>query len=512
MADDQFLIGIDMGTGGARAGVFDTSGKLRGAHTVEWKTNFPSPGRAEQDPDEWWKCTTAAVKGAMEKAGASPDAVAGISYDCTASTVIAMDANNRHLRPALLWMDVRSTAQSDRLYATGDPALKYCGMGPVSPEWGMPKSMWIKENEPDLFAKAKVIGDETDWLTFKLTGEWTMSISHASAKYFWDKEWPTSFYAKVDAEDILDKFPKNLQPLGAKVGELTQEAASEMGLTAGTPVVQGGVDAYIGAVGLGMVEPGTLALITGSSHVIVGQFDEPIYGSGWWGTFTDAVIPGQYTIDAGQISTGSVVAWFKNTLAMKAQAEAKERGCDPYDVLNEMAAEVPIGCEGLVMLDHFQGNRAPYSDPRSRGVFWGLSLAHTEGHMYRAILEGICYGTENLLRVMRAHGLHPKQMVISGGATRSKLWTQMHADVSNMPLVLTDVTEGPIMGSAMLAGVGAGVFKDLPEASHAMVHTVDVVEPNKEAHEAYQFNQQAYIDTYPVMQGLLNKMSRHLFG
>lgn len=319
-----------------------------------------------------------------------------------------------------------------------------------------------------------------------------------------------SLYEKAGAADVLDKFPKTMLPLGAKVGGLSLAAANDLGLKRGTPVAEGCIDAYAGAIGLGVVEPGKMALITGSSHVMIGQSRTPLHAKGLWGSFTDAVIPGEYTVEGGQSSTGSVVAWFKNTLAKKAWEIARETGRDPYEVLNEEAARIDIGSEGLVLLDHFQGNRAPYSDARSRGVFWGLSLGHTEFHMYRAILEGICFGTESIFQTMRDNGYPPEQVVVSGGPAKSEFWMQMHADVSNLPMAFTRNTEGPILGSAMMGGVAAGIFADLPDAASAMVHTIKEIQPNPEAHEAYKYNYQAYLDTYPAMKQLMNEMVRHL--
>ena len=508
MSEGPFLLGIDMGTGGARAGVFSTTGTLKGVGTAEWDTHYPRPGRAEQSPEDWWSAIVTAVRQAVDTAGVPADAIAGISVDSTSATVVAVDANDQPLRPAMLWMDVRAIEQAEALRATGDPALKYSGHGPVSAEWGAPKLIWIRDNEPEVFRDAKVITDCTDWLIHRLTGEWTISTCHAAAKYFYDGDtggWPTSLYEKAGASEVLDKFPSRMLAPGELVAELAPNAAEDLGLRAGTPVAEGIIDAYAGAIGLGVVSPGKLALITGSSHVMIGQSPTPLHAPGLWGTFTDAIITGEYTIEAGQASTGTIVNWFKNTLALKANQDS--RGA--YAALNEWAADIPIGCDGLVLLDHFQGNRAPYSDPRSRGIFWGLSLAHTEGHLFRAILEGICFGTENIFRAMRDNGYPPQEVVVSGGPTKSRLWMQMHADVSNVPLVFTNVTEGPIMGSAMLAGVGAGIFENLPAAAASMVQVVDVLEPDPTAHEEYQFNYKAYLDTYPAMKELMGRMSAH---
>lgn len=513
MAQGPFLLGIDMGTGGARAGIFDTQGKLKGTCATEWDTRFPHPGYAEQDPEQWWQCVTQAVKGAVANAGIAADQIAGIGVDSTSATVVAVDRNNQVLRPALLWMDVRAAEEADALAATGDPALKYSGFGPVSAEWGAPKSIWLRDNEPEVYEEAKIIADCTDWLINRLTGEWTMSLNHAACKYFYDSStggWPVSLYEKAGAKDILDKFPKTLLPLGTKVGGLSLSAANDLGLKRGTPVAEGCIDAYAGAIGLGVVRPGKMALITGSSHCMIGQSPTPVHGKGLWGSFTDAVIKGEYTLEGGQISTGSVVAWFKNTFAKKANQVALERGCDPYDILNEEAAKLPIGSDGLILLDHFQGNRSPYSDARSRGMFWGLTLSHTEFHLYRAILEGICFGSESIFQAMRENGYPLEQIVVSGGPAKSDFWMQMHADVSNTPMIFTDVTEGPMMGSAMMGGVAAGIFADLPEAADQMVNVVKQIDPNPAAHEEYAYNYQAYLDTYPAMKDLMNSMVRHI--
>jgi sugar (pentulose or hexulose) kinase len=194
---------------------------------------------------------------------------------------------------------------------------------------------------------------------------------------------------------------------------------------------------------------------------------------------------------------------------MKANEEAGKRGVDPYEILNEMARDIPIGSDGLVVIDYFQGNRTPHTDSLARGMMWGLSLGHTEAHMFRAIIEGICYGTEHIFRTMRGHDFEPRLNVVSGGPTKSELWMQMHADVANIPISLTRVPEGPVLGSAMLAAVGAGIYPDIQAAADSMVHVENTIEPNQEAHEAYKFYVDRYIETYPAMKDLMHKTVRH---
>ena len=295
MAEGPYLLGVDFGTGGVRVGVFDPEGTPLVITGREFGLRHPRPGWAEQDPDEWWDCLVAAAKSAVDESGVSAQEISGLSVDATSSTVLAVDDRGRHLRPAIMWMDVRASEQANRIAETGNNALKYNGYGPVSAEWGLPKALWIKEHEPEIYGEASHVCDCGDWLVNRLTGEWAASINFASSKYYYDRDeggFPESLYDAVDAGDLLQKFPQEVLDLGTAVGGLRKEAAEELGLKEGTVVAVGGVDAYVGALGLGVVEPGKLALITGSSHVMIGQTAEPIHDPGFLGRLHGRYDPG----------------------------------------------------------------------------------------------------------------------------------------------------------------------------------------------------------------------------
>src|SRR5918997_1032829 len=365
MAEGPYLIGIDGGTESVRVGIFDREGAPVVFSSEGYATEHPRPGWAEQNPDEWWSCLVAAVKGAMDESGVSPE--------CTSCTVVALDERDQVLRPAILWMDVRAADQASRIGETGDPALKYNGFGPVSAEWMPCKALWLKENEPDAYNNSARICEYTDWITHRLTGEWTASINNVSNRWYYDRNeggWPESLYEAVGLNDLLEKFPQDVLDLGTVAGELSKKTAEEMDLRPGIPVAQGGVDAYMAMIGMNVLE------------------------------------------------------------------EARKRDVDAYDVLNELARDVPVGSEGLVVLDYFQGNRTPYTDSEARGMMWGLSLSHGPGHVFRAILEGICCGTEHIFRTMKENDFEAKEIVAAGGPTESDLWMQMHADVSGLPISL----------------------------------------------------------------------------
>ena len=495
-----YVIGIDGGTESLRAGVFDTAGTPLAFATAAYETQFPQPGWAEQNPEDWWQAVGRAVRQAVTEAGVTASEVAAICVDTTCCSVVALGADDRPLRPALIWMDVRAAAETELVVATGDPALciNAGGAGPVSAEWMIPKALWLAHHEPANFEAAKTICEYQDYRNLRLTGRRAASINNASVRWHHLADrggYQPSLLAALGLEALLDKWPSDVLRLGEPVGGLTPDAAEHLGLPAGLPVAQGGADAFIAMIGLGVVKPGKMAFITGSSHLHLGLCEAPFHGPGIWGTYADAVMPGLHVVEGGQTSTGSVVAWFRRLLG-----EAVD-----YDTLNREAAALPPGSDGLVVQDHFQGNRTPHTDARSRGALAGLTLKHGRGHIFRAVLEGIAYGTELILETMRGNGYAPDELVIAGGATRSHLWMQIHADVSNLPLTLTRVPDAPTLGCAILAATAAGAFDSIEEASAAMVHVERQVTPNRQAHSAYRPHYEAYKRLYPALRDALHR-------
>jgi FGGY-family pentulose kinase len=515
MKSGPYFMGIDGGTESVRVGVFDQEGAPVGFASSIYALKHPRPGWAEQDPDEWWSSLVAAVKEVMSKNHIAREAIAGISLDATTCTVTVLDKYDRVLRPAIIWMDVRAADQARRVAKTGDAALKYNGFAQVSAEWMPCKALWLKENEPDIYHAATHICEYTDWMTHRLTGEWTASINIASLRWYYDRNnggFPASLYQAVELDDLLEKFPQKVLDMGTVVGGLSKKVAEELGLPPGIPVAEGGADSIVSTVGMNVLAPGTIALITGSSHAIFGESAEAIYGPGFFGAFTDAVVPGLYLVEGGQVSTGSIVKWFRDNFCGGLLEEARTQGISLYDLLNQRAENLPVGSDGLIVVDHWQGNRTPYTDSEARGIIWGLTLKHDTTHIYRAIVEGICYGTELIFRTLRKYGFQPQQIVACGGPLKSQLWMQIHADVSNLPITFTRVSEAAVLGSAILAAVGAGIYPNLQDAARSMVHTSHRIEPDQQRHKEYQFYVDKYIATYPQMRDLMHDVAQHVAG
>ncbi|MCO6449506.1 MAG: xylulose kinase [Caldilineales bacterium] len=510
---DPYVLGIDFGTESVRVGIFDLEGVPAVFASQPYPLRHPRPGWAEQTPDEWWQALVIATRRALSESGIPKEAIVGLGADCTSCTVVALDENFQPLRPAIIWMDVRAADQARRIAASGHSALKYNGYGNVSAEWLPCKALWIKENQPEIYRRAAHVGEFIDWLTHRLTGEWTASINNTAIRWYYDRAeggWPADFYEQIGLGDLLAKFPQRVLDMGEVAGSLLPEVAEELGLQPGIPVAEGGADAFVAMVGLDVLRPGKLAFITGSSHLHLGQSAKPLHAKGIFGAYTDAVLPGQYTVEGGQVSTGSVVKWFKDNFCGNEAALAAQRGVDIYTILAELANPIPPGSEGLIVLDYWQGNRTPYVDPEARGIIRGLSLKHTTGHLFRAIIEGIAYGTEHILRTFRRNGYVVEEMVAAGGPTQSDLWMQIHADVSHVPITLTTVPDGPALGSAILGAVAANLFADVQTAASQMVHVRRRIEPDPATHEAYQFYVKQYIDTYPPLQEMMQETARYV--
>jgi len=373
------VIGIDGGTESLRAFVIDLNGKVVASHATSYNTDFPATAQAEQSPQDWWQALGESVRGAVKKAGVAAEDVQALAFDGTCCTVVALDEQNTPLRPALLWMDVRAHAEADQVAQSGDAALRVNGNGedPVSAEWMIPKALWLKRNQPELFAKAARICEYQEYINLRLTGRYVGSLLTASIRWHYHAEsgFPISLLRALELEELQDKWPQEVISPGERVGGLTSEAAAHLGLPVGTSVAQGGADAMIGMIGLGVAAAGELAMITGSSHLHLGLSQQDVHKRGVFGSYRDAVYPGLNLLEGGQTSTGSVIAWFKRQFAAE----------QSFDELNAAAEKIPPGCEGVRALDHFQGNRTPYVDPLSRGALVGLSLNHTPAHVYRAI-------------------------------------------------------------------------------------------------------------------------------
>lgn len=494
-----YFLTADGGTESLRARIYDVAGNCVASKAVSYETTFSAGARAEQDPADWWSNFVAASRAAITEAGISGDQIAAIAYATTSCSVVALDENGDALRPALIWMDVRASDEAEAVLATGDPALGLngAGTGPVSAEWMLPKALWLKRHEPEVFDRAHRICEYQDFLTYKLTGDWAASLDNVGLRWHYrnrDGGWPGSLVRALGLDALLEKWPPRVVPPGEVIGTLTATAAVELGLPKSVKVVQGGADALIGMIGLGVAQPGQLALITGSSHLQFGVTEEALSAPGVWGAYADIVYPGRYIVEGGQTSTGSIINWL-----------GRLTGGHDFDALNEAAAALPPGSEGLIVQDHFQGNRTPYTDAHSRGAILGLTLAHEKHHLFRAIMEGISFGTKAILRAFGEAGYTATEITAGGGASASDLWMQIHADTSGLPIRIPASADAPCTGSAILAAHGAGHYASIDEGIAGMVRPGRLIEPIPANVAAYDALFEKYLSLYPAAKDVLSR-------
>ncbi len=508
----QYVMGIDFGTGGVRIGIFDLEGNEVIFRDEPFELITPKPGYAEQRPQDWWATLCLASNAAVRDSGINPGDIIGIGTDMTTCTMMFLDKEMNPLYNAIMWMDVRAADQAKRIAGCGHPVLRFNGFGNVSPEWMPCKTLWVKENLPDIYRKSSHILSCVDWLGYKLTGRIVKNLNDAAARWYYDSNnggWQADFFEATGLGDVMEKIPQEVLPMGDLLGLLIKEAALAMGLKEGTPVAVGGGDAFVAMLALGAVRPGKVALVTGSSHLFLFQSESPIHSSGLFGSFPNAVIPGLEMVEAGQSSTGSVVNWYKNKLCGMVGEQAEKEGLKVYDILNREAEKLPIGSEGLICLDYFQGNRTPYTDGQVRGMIGGLTLMHSPYHIYRALVESICYGTEVIFGNFEKNGMRPAEVYACGGAVKSRFWMQAHADVSNVPVNIPRVSEAPALGSAIMGAVVGGAYRDLVSASDHMVKIIDRIEPDRERHEEYKYYVNKYAQLYPMMAEWTHDLVEH---
>lgn len=507
----EYVLGIDAGTESVRAAIFDMQGNCVGFGTGSYPTFHKHPGWAEQDPRNWEEALVKAIQEAIQGSTVDPKNIRGVGVDGTSCTVLFLNKNGEPLRPAVMWMDVRAFKEAKEISKTKHRVLKYTGFSKISPEWFPCKVKWIKEHEPDVFENSSTIFEHTDWLVYKLTGRITANINTVTIRWLFDMReggYPQDFYELIGIGEIKDKIPREILKLGEQAGGLCREIAEQTGLEEGIPVAVGGADAYVATIGINALDVGKFALITGSSQLHIGLVNEEIHSPGIFGSFPDCLIPGEMVVEGGQISTGSVLKWFRDKLLPEyIMQDIRKSGKNAYEYLDEKVSKISPGSEGVLVLEHWQGNRTPWVDPTSRGVIRGLTLKHNALHVYRAILESVAFGTAVIFDNFSAKGIAIENIIACGGATQSDLWMQIHADAIDKPIVLTREPQAAALGSAILGAVAAGFYKSIREGASQMVSTKKTFRPNKQVHEVYKKLIREYVETYEALKDSSARMA-----
>lgn len=516
----NYFIGVDVGTGSARAGVFDENGRMTGCEKRDIRMWKPQPDFVEQSSADIWQSVCHCVKTAVKASGVSVADIKGLGFDATCSLVI-LDAQDAPVcatsgqpdeQNVIVWMDHRAILQAERINTTGHPVLKYVG-GIISPEMETPKLLWLKENNSRVWKNAARFFDLPDFLTWKATGDETRSLCSTVCKWTYlghegeGGRWDRDFFEKTGLGDLAEsdfqKIGKRVRPMGEAIGQgVSARAAADLGLNPGTAVGVSIIDAHAG--GLGMIgaefegrKPGAadmetrLALIGGTSSCHMAVSRKPVFIPGVWGPYFSAMVPGLWLSEGGQSATGALVDFaIRNHGASAELSElSAKQGCTPYEILNERLAQLAKAAgipesmltRELHVCPYFHGNRSPRANPNLRGMISGLKMSATLDDLaplYLATIQAIAYGTRHIIEEMNRCGYAIDTLFVCGGGTKNPVFMREHADITGCRLVLPREPEAVLLGAAILGAAASAKFASVSDAMAAMSHAGSIRKPD----------------------------------
>jgi xylulokinase len=493
------LLGIDVGTGGTRALLIDESGRVLASQTAEHQPfSSPQTGWAEQDPLDWWRACCTAVRHLLSASRIPGSQIAAVGFSGQMHGAVLLDATGEPLRPALIWCDQRSASEASELTEQiGEDRVIAYTCNPALTNFTLTKLLWVRKHEPQLFEKFRTLQLPKDYVRFRLTGDYAMDMADASGTLLldvahrrWSKEMAEA--ASIDAS-VLPKLLESCEVCG----EISKAGSEATGLAAGTPVVTGAGDQAAGAVGLGVVAPGAVHATIGTSGVVFASTDRPAMDPhGRLHTFCHA-FPNRWHLMGVTQAAGLSLRWFRDQFAT-----ATKPGADPYEILTHEAASAPPASDGVMWAPYLMGERTPHLDPDARAALIGLAANHGRGHVIRAILEGVAFSLRDTFSIFEEMKVPVTNIRLGGGAARSALWRQIQADVYDRAVEIVDVEEGAAYGAALLAGVGAGVWRTVEDACRETVRVRISVEPNQETSKIMQRQYRMYRRIYPALRAI----------
>lgn len=482
----NFFLGIDAGTSGIKAIVLDETGTVYGSGYYECDIISPQPGWVEQNAEDWWDACSKAIRKAVTTSGHAKD-ISAISLSGQMQGCLPLGADLKPVRNCIIWLDQRATRQTDAIRAlVGDKfSLQTTGNYCLNSFWA-PKLLWIRENEPEVFDSIRHVLFAKDYLRLKLTGELATEVSDASCSFLLDinkRAWSGEMIEKLGIP--ADIVPKRLVESCEIVGQLRGELAQEWGMRSNVAVVAGGGDQPMAGIGLGIVEEGRIGATIGTSGVVFGCADKPFIDKQDRATLSLVhAVPDKWCYLGLVLSAGASFKWLRDTVFQDKKLAMAQAGEDVYNYMTGLAAQAPIGSEGLLYLPYLNGEKTPINNPNARGVFFGLSVRHGLNELCRSIMEGITFSMRDSIELCREF-VPVHEVCANGGGAKSALWRQMQADIYNANVLTLNADEGGVAGAAILAGYGTGYFSSIKEGCDSMLRVTGVTEPVAEHVKRY---------------------------
>ena len=491
----DYLLGIDIGTSGTKGVLMDREGKIYARAEREYSIDIPQPGWAEQDPKMWWEATIQIIREVIKESKVNPKEVRGIGLSGQMHGTVFLDKNLQPFHPAIIWADQRSGSQCEFIYQKiGKERVAELTGSPVATGFMCSTLLWMKENQPEEFNQIYKVILAKDYIRYRLTGNLGVEVTDASSTLLLDIK------RRCWSEELLDILGLPLKILPGEVhesqevaGYLIGEVARDTGLLEGIPVIFGGGDQSMQAIGNGVIRPGILSSTIGTGGQLFITLDKFTYDTKLRiHTFCHA-IPGTYHLLGAILSAGLSLKWLRENILHTP---------DSYRIFDEEVEKISAGSEGIIFLPYLLGERSPYMNPQAKGVFFGLSLKHHRAHLIRAIMEGVVFALRDCMEVFEELGIKIERVIASGGGAKSKVWRQMQADIFNKEISMTQSIEQAAMGTAILAGVGVGIYKDVEEGCKKAVKLKEEkIKPIPENVDIYHKQFEIYKSLYQDLKG-----------
>jgi xylulokinase len=490
----MWFLGMDVGTGGTRAVIVDDKGKLiSGASSEHAPFTTEHPGWAEQQPEDWWRAAQEAIRGAIEAAPEPRQPIAALGLTGQMHGAVMLDENGAVLRPSLIWCDTRTQPECDWLHdKLGYEKMIELTCNPALPNFTLTKLLWVKTHQPEIFAKIKHVMCPKDYVRYRLTNEFAIDVQEASGTLMLDVTHRCWSKEVCDAAGIPESWLPKVYESPEVCARISEKAAGLTGLAAGTPVVAGAGDQGAGAVGMGILQPGSVSATIGTSGVVFAATAKPTRDpKGRLHTFCHAV-PGLWHVMGVTQSAGLSLRWLKETFFAGQN----------YDQMTAAASKVPACSQGLEWAPYLQGERTPHLDPKVRAAFSGISTTTTAAHFVRAVLEGVTYSLQDTFTLFAELGIPVSAVRLSGGGAKGPLWRKIQAGVYGLPVEILTAEEGGAFGCAMMAGVGAGHWANLDEACAAGIEVAQRINPDPADLAAYKQGYAHWRNLYPAIKTL----------
>ncbi len=505
----KYVLGIDLGTSGTKTVLFDQEGRVMASATVEYPMAQPKNGWAEQDPADWWRAAVETIRQVLAKSGVAAGDVKALGISGQMHGLVMLDEAGEVLRPSIIWCDQRTQAECDEITRrVGAQRLIEITANPALTGFTAGKILWVRNHQPEIYVKCRHILLPKDYVRYMLTGDYATEVSDASGMQLLDvpnRCWSAEVLEKLEIDPaLLAKVYESCEV----TGHVSAKAAALTGLTQDTLVVGGAGDNAAAAVGTGVVEDGKAFTTIGTSGVVFAHTSQlSIDPLGRVHTFCCAV-PGAWHVMGVTQAAGLSLKWFRDNFCAAEKEAASAMGVDAYDLINQEAARSPIGANKLLYAPYLMGERTPHLDADCRGMFFGLSGMHQRRDLLRAVMEGVTYSLKDCLNVLSSMGVQPAQMLACGGGGKSPFWRQMLADVFGCPVATTVNTEGPALGAAILAGVGAGLYPSVEEACRKMIQVNPVQQPIQENLPQYARTYEVYRKLYAANKALFKELAQ----